>query len=145
MKKEAWVVVANGVTARFFKIEKGRTLIEMEALVHPEGRLYDHDLCGDKGGNSCPNKVNMQHGIPQQTSPKEVEAMSFAKKICERIGRCTVQGQLEKLYIAAAPSFLGLLRQAMDHQTVLLIQAQVNKDITHLKPDQIREYFPIGI
>jgi len=140
MKRESWVVVANQAIARFFKIEKGVRLVEEECLTHPEGRLHEGDLIADKPGTT-------HEGYPmgQPHSPKKIEATAFAKTIGQKIETLRTQNSLDRLYIAAAPSFLGLIRQHMSPQSSQLLHSEIDKDITNLKPEAIKEYFPIGL
>jgi len=145
MKKESWVVAANSVNARLFRLEKLK-LVEMDALVHPESRLHEKDLVADKPGLTFESfGPGARFPMGQQQSPKKTEAVIFAKQVGERLELARARGEIERLYIAASPSFLGLLRQELSDQTADLIESEVAKDITQLKPDEILKYFPIGL
>ncbi len=144
MKKQSWIVVANSTIARVFKLEKLK-LTELECLIHPESRLKQQDLVSDKAGRTNESMFPSRSAMEQENSPKKVEAILFAKQIAEHLDLARTRGQIEKIFLAATPSFLGLLRQEMTNLTVKLVEAEVDKDITHLKPDDIKNYFPIGL
>jgi len=140
MKKMWWVIVANQAIARFFKIEKGVRLIEEECLEHPEGRLHEGDLIADK-----PGKTHEGYPLDQAQNPKKIEANHFAKEICKKIETLRTQNQIERLYIAAAPSFLGMLRQNLSPHALSFLHSEIDKDITEKNPEEIKSYFPIGL
>ncbi len=74
--------------------------------------------------------------------PKRQEALVFAKELSEKLRSGRTQGKYNKLYIAAAPGFLGLLREKLDSHTSQLVAAEVNKDLTLLDPIDIRRHLP---
>lgn len=144
MKKESWVIVANSAHARIFRLEK-LALEEMDALIHPECRMHEKDLIADKPGATYEGMSQGRVSMEQQKSPKKHEASIFAKQIAEHLDLARSRGEIERVFLAASPSFLGLLRQEMNNLTAGLVAAEVDKDITHLKPNEIISYFPIGL
>ena len=144
MKKETWIVVGNNSQVRIFKLNN-LNLIEIEDFIHPEGRLHEKDLSADGPGMSNPKIGGGSYSMGQQNSPKKNEAMLFAKKVSDFLELARGKGRLERVFLAASPSFLGLLRREMTALMSQLIAAEVDKDITHLNPDDIRGYFPIGL
>jgi protein required for attachment to host cells len=143
MKKETWVVVANSTQARIFKLNN-LELIEIDAMIHPASRMHERDLIADRPGTAYAGVASGRYGLEQQ-SPKKNEAIIFSKQLIDRLDNARSTGQVERLFLAATPSFLGLLRQGMNQLTTNLIAAEVDKDITDLKPDEIISYFPIGL
>lgn len=146
MAKEKWIIAANSTIARLFKLE-GMELIEMPALVHPEGRLHGKDLVSDQQGEvygSGPYNVSRYAAEPK-TPPKKNEDQQFAKEVADHLELARAKGIIEKLYLAASPAFLGLVRQEFQKPLSDIIETSVSKDITHLDKKQIRTYFPIGL
>jgi protein required for attachment to host cells len=74
--------------------------------------------------------------------PKRQEAMAFAKALSERLRSGRNDGEFDKLYIVAAPTFLGLLRNKLDIHTAQMLVGEVNKDLTRLDPAKIRSHLP---
>jgi protein required for attachment to host cells len=50
--------------------------------------------------------------------------------------------QLEKLYIIAETSMLGLLRAELSDRCQKLVADEITKDVVGRTPDQIRDYLP---
>jgi protein required for attachment to host cells len=144
MKKETWVVVANSALARVFRLE-GHNLVEMETLVHPEARLSEKDLVTDKRGNAGEGRQGRRSDYSPPHSAKETSNGFFAKKISQHLENERLKGAFSKLYLAAGPDFLGCIRGELSPQIQQLVAAEIDKDITHLKLQEIKNHFPIGI
>lgn len=134
-----WILVADCSRARLFSVDKALSpLQEVQSFVHPEGRAKTQDLTSDRHGRSPGNGPNMDYDV----EPKRQQAMVFAKELSDHLKSCRNQGLFKKLYIAAAPSFLGVLRNKLDSQTAQLVVEEVNKDLTQLDPVEIRRHLP---
>lgn len=134
-----WVLIADSSRARLFSAQKTlEPLREIEAFVNPEGRAKTRDLVSDRQGRSSGNGPNMDYDV----APKQQLAIQFAKEISERLKSGRIGGLFRKLYIAAAPSFLGLLRDKLDAKTAELVVETLSKDLTRLEPRQIRRHLP---
>lgn len=141
MKKDTWVIVSNSSLARIFKVEKGQSLTEVETFIHPASRLRDADLVTDKPGRGEQSAYPSHFGIEPKTTPKEHEIESFAKELAVHLETARTQGLFDRLYLAANPSFLGLLRNEFTSSIQELIIKEVNKDITSLRLDEMGKYF----
>jgi protein required for attachment to host cells len=144
MHKETWIVVANSTLARIFRLE-GLKLVEMDTLIHPEGRMHEKDLVADKSGNTGDIFTSQRSSYSPPHSAKDVTNTNFAKKVAAHLEQGRNKGTLNRLFIAAGPGFLGTLRNELTTQTQSLIAAEVDKDITHLNPQEIKSHFPIGV
>lgn len=142
MNKDTWVVVANSTQARIFKAGTARNLKEVEALVHPESRLHEGDIIADKAGCSSDGVCDGRSAWEQETSPKRREMINFAKELTHHLEDARNHDEFGKLYIAASPAFLGQIRHEMSGPLTQYLAGEVDKDITHLQPKEIREYFP---
>jgi protein required for attachment to host cells len=142
MKKETWVVVANSAEARIFKVEKNALDHEMVAMVHPNSRLHDRDLTNARPGRAFDRVGAGRHSLEPQTQAKAHEFMLFAKDVAAYLDAACAAGKLGRFYLAANPSFLGLLRQSIGNETLKLLAGEVTKDLVQAEPADIREYFP---
>jgi protein required for attachment to host cells len=142
MKKETWLLVANSSLARIFKIENRNSLVELKVLEHPESRLHNRDLVSDKDGRGFESMGPTRHAIEPPTSPKHQEFETFAKELANYLEEARVKGEFDRLYLAASPTFLGLLRQTLIPSTAKLLDGELNKDVTHLKPQEIMSHLP---
>ncbi|KAF3362150.1 Host cell attachment-required protein [Chlamydiales bacterium STE3] len=144
MEREAWVVVADNAYARIFRLEKNRHLVEVETLVHPASRLREQDLVSDRPGRSFESSTVARRSVGTTNPPKKQEAINFSKIVANYLNEATNCNRCEKIYLAASPSFLGLLRQSLNKTTTQIIENEINKEITHLDPKEICAFFPFA-
>lgn len=142
MKKDTWLIVANSSLARIFKVEKKQLLKELKTLEHPESRLHNRDLVSDKPGRDFESIGPTRHTMEPPTSPKQQEFTLFAKQIAEYLEEARLKGEFDRLYLAASPVLLGLLRQTLNPSIVKLLNGEVDKDMTHFKPQEIVSHLP---
>jgi protein required for attachment to host cells len=138
-----WVIVADASRARVFSAEKSFSpLVEEEDFTHPEARLHEHDLQADRMGRAFDSGGDGRHAMGKETPPKKHEANRFARELCERLNVARAKGQFTKLYIIAAPSFLGALRGCMNAVTQKSIAGEIDKNLTTQDPEDIRRQLP---
>ena len=116
--------------------------MKSRCLEHPESRLYTHDLVSDKQGTDFESVGNARHRVQPHTTPKQLEFAIFAKQLAKRLEQALGNGDIGKLYIAASPTLLGLLRNSLHPNVTKLIGGEVDKDMTHMKPDEIATTLP---
>ena len=78
----------------------------------------------------------------QETGAKEEEAIRFASEVCNRLEEGRIKSQFDKLYIVAAPSFLGHIRK---HQTPALkkiIAGEISKNMSLKGAGEIKKCLP---
>lgn len=143
------IVVANSAVARFFTVESPTgELIELDEENNPEGRMHEEDLMDDRRGRlydrGSPGSEGLvsRSGVDETTDPKDVKVESFARELAEKLDKQRTQGKLERLYLAAAPSFLGELRKHMSDQLKPLIVEEIAKDFTGKNARELRKHFP---
>ncbi len=139
---KTWVVVADTSRARIFSAETPTSkLQETETMTHPAARLHPGDLVSDRPGRDR-NAVNGSHNLGQETTTKDEEAIRFATEVCGRLEQGRIKCQFDKLYIVAAPSFLGHIRK---HQTPALkkvIAGEISKNIALKEAEEIQKCLP---
>lgn len=140
--KATWVVIANKAEANIYKVEKNSIGPLVCKLEHPESRLLDHDLVTSGPGKSYESVGKGRHAVEPRVSPKKQEFSHFAKDLAHAIDAARARGEIERFYLVANPSFLGLVRQELGKQTLELLAGEVAKDLIHARTDEIRDYFP---
>jgi protein required for attachment to host cells len=136
-----WVVVADNSRARIFSAEKAASsLSEVRDLTNPEARLHEGDLVSDKGGRD--RGMAGAHGFGIEDEHKHEGYEKFALAVCTELESARVSGQLSKLYVVAAPSFLGLLRKHQSSALRQLVQGEVDKNLTTQDAKAIRGCLP---
>ena len=138
-----WIVVADSSRARIFATQGGGngTMTEIQTLAHPQARLHEGDLVSDKsGGDRKPGSTG--HDMGNEPEAKQEEAVRFATQVCHELESGRVSGRFEKLYIIAAPGFLGILRKHQSNPLQKLVAAEVSKNIATHDLEQIRKCLP---
>ncbi|MGD8560557.1 MAG: host attachment protein [Gammaproteobacteria bacterium] len=137
------VMVADACRARFFSAESPRgKLTEIDSMVHPESKLHPNEMASDKPGKTSNRGGQGVNSLDTEIDPKRQEAIRFAKDVTHKLNSVRQEGRYNKVYIVAAPLFLGMLRSSINGDTKRAIKDEINKDLTALPVDQIRAHLP---
>jgi protein required for attachment to host cells len=137
-----WVLAADNSRARFFTADKARSsLTEIQDLVDPQARLHEGDLVTDRDGSDR-RAGTPSHGVSSDSSAKDGAAERFAQQVCASLENARVGGAFNKLYIVAAPAFLGLLRKHQSASLRALIAAEIDKNLAAQDGAAIRGHLP---
>jgi len=137
-----WVLVADNSRARFFAAEKAASpLIEVRDLAFPEARLHEGDLVTDKAGRDR-NPGGNTHGFGGESEHKHDGAERFAVQVCSELEAARTSGTFNKLYVVAAPAFLGLLRKHQSAPLRHLIAGEIDKNLSTRDGAEIRKHLP---
>ncbi|MHA6205461.1 host attachment protein [Dyella soli] len=143
MKKTVWIVVANRAVARLFRTNQPMgPLEEMDAFIHPEGRLQEHELVSDRAGRGFERMG--QGGFAEDTDTTAIahETANFALALTRFLQKGRTDGRFDVLVLIAAPAFLGSLRERMDGPTRERVMLEVDKNLVHLDAATLRGYLP---
>lgn len=143
---KTWVLVADHARARLFtaQVPEG-PLQEVENLVDEQARLHDSDIVADAKGCLVGGRRSAHgggHAAGDEHAAKRQVGEEFAKRISERLHQAHTLNAMARLYLAAEPGFLGLLRQQLDPATRHLVTAEIHRRLTDLTAAQIREQLP---
>lgn len=137
-----WILVADNSRARIFVADKSAgPLNEIRTLAYPEARLHEGDLVTDKGGRDRSPGI-ASHGFSSEDAHKQENAERFAAQVCSELESARTAGALRKLYVVAAPSFLGLLRRHQSSPLRQLIAGEIDKNVSTQDPAAIRKCLP---
>ena len=137
-----WVLVADNSRARFFAAERAASpLQEVRDLLYPEARLREGDLVTDKPGSDR-NPGAGTHGFGTEASHKQDGADRFALEVCSQLEAARNGGAFRKLYVIAAPQFLGLLRKHQSPPLRQMVAGEVDKNLTTQDSGTIRKHLP---
>ena len=140
---KTWVVAADSGRARIFEsLHQQAPMVEIDALLHPEARLHDRDMASDAPDMSFDSHGQGRHGMGHKVDPKQQEALRFAKQVSDALHAGRTERRFDRLYLVAAPAFLGLLRDSLDDATRALIAGEVDKNIAAHSPEDIRQHLP---
>jgi protein required for attachment to host cells len=135
-----WILVANAGEARLFANHgpnKGLTLLKQ--LDHPASREKASELVSDRPGHN--QGAGNGHGsfIPP-TDPKQREAELFAQELAKELEQGRTSNSFDRIVLAAAPSFLGLLNGALSGQVKNLVSDTLQKDYTKASEKELAGY-----
>lgn len=138
-----WVVAADSSRARILACETRKGVLEeVQALVRPESRLHGQELQTDGPGRTFDSGGQGRHAMEPKVDAKHQEAIRFAKDVCDTLSAAHGQGRFSKLYIVAAPAFLGLLRDGLHGPVHQAIAGEVAKNMASHGLDEIRGHLP---
>ncbi|MCB1785034.1 MAG: host attachment protein [Chromatiaceae bacterium] len=137
-----WVVVADASRARIFTASKPADgLTEVETLSNPEGRLHEGDLVSDRGGRISAGE-GARHGYGAGSSAKDETINRFAATVCKHLERGRNSRAFGKLYVVAAPQFLGMMRKHQSDPLRGLISDEIATELTTQSAERIRAQLP---
>lgn len=138
--KPIWILVADSSTARLFTTEHSASdLIEINTLNHSEASLNEQELVTDSAGKG---RHVGQHAYDPAVSAKEQGTIDFAKQVVKHLCDELNQNKFERLFIVAAPAFLGSLRSALTSRMEKHVAFSLGKNIVTLTPEEIRGHLP---
>lgn len=125
-----WVVVADKCKAKIYQSLKFPKIEEIANLVHPESGILNQDLVSSKPGHSSNRGGCTGVSYQPEHEPKQNEAAKFARHLGNYLSSANQKGDFNRLYIFAAPTFLGLLRDHITPETHKSVVAEVSKELT---------------
>lgn len=137
------VIVADASRARILSTrDTPGQLSELEDLVHPESRLREQDLVTDGSGSGSDSGGHGKHSMGHEKAARDREAELFAKELCEQLDRLHRREKIHRIYLVAAPAFLGLLRARLSKQCASLVAGEVSKNLVTHSLQDIRAHLP---
>lgn len=141
--RKVWIVVANSSQSKVYRAENAQHLVEHVIFFSEESHLFVHELVSDKEGRETNSMGSWGADSYEPKTPvKRKEANFFAETIAHFLEKGCNSGECERIYMIAKAPFLGYLRDALTPHVAKLVHAEINKDLTQLRPEAIREYLP---
>ncbi|MCC5832430.1 MAG: host attachment protein [Chlamydiales bacterium] len=140
--RKVWIVVANGSQSMIYKAESAQKLIQLKSFNHQESHLSRRELNSDRPGRQTQRMGYGTDTMEEKTPPKVKEANQFAQEIADYLEEGFNSGEFERIYLIVKPPFLGHIRQNLHPNVSKLVESEVHKDLTQMRPEQIREYLP---
>ena len=139
----SWVLAADSSYAKILQADNRATpLVLVEELEHPEARLKNGEFYSDDAGRSFDSKGRGRHAMEPEVDAKSEEARHFARALCEKLRQAAQEGRYDKLYVIAAPAFLGILRDCQDENLKSRVAGEIPKDVARQTPEEIRSKLP---
>ncbi len=144
MKQNAWVVVADSDRARILKVQKPGTLIQIDCLYDPMGRMKEHDLTSDRSGRRSSAR-SPTHMMEPSTYPHQKELIAFAKRLALYLEKAHQDRDYDSLYLVAQPRLLGLLRQTLSPLILNVIAGECHKNLVPEPLEAIWDQLPVVV
>jgi protein required for attachment to host cells len=131
MNNNTWILIADGAKAMVYQYNGPNnklSLVEGGELNHVNE--LSQDLVTTKRGRMHDNGQGQRSALERHTDPHEHEKYVFAKEITAFLKE--KENALDRLIIAAAPKFLGDLRQLLSDNIKNKISAELDKDLTNV-------------
>jgi len=139
----SWVLAADSSYAKILRADnRVGPLVPIEELEHPESRMKDTELYADEPGRAFDSAGQGRHAMENEVDAKKEESIRFAKSLCEKLRQAANDKSFDKLYILAAPAFLGELRECLDDNVKSLVAGEIAKDVVKQTPEEIRKKLP---
>ncbi len=137
------IVVADGSRARILSAQSGSGPLQDERdYIHSESRLREQDLVAGETGSGNDSGGYGKHSMGHEKATHQRQAEIFAHELCGEIEKVRQSSDLRKIYLVAAPKFLGLLRNNLSKQCTDLLFVEVNKDLVNHSIEDIRSHLP---
>lgn len=137
-----WVAACDSSRMRIFEAARPRDgLTEIDDLIHAASRQKERELVSDRPGTGSGGQGG-NHGLGDHNSQHHEEALIFAREVGDYLNRAAQNGKLDKLYLLAAPAFLGHVRKQLNGVARKLIAQEIDANLTKETPDRIRKHLP---
>lgn len=137
---ETLVLVADRAQARFFAAEWPRLdpFQEVETLIHPAGRMREHDTVSDG-----PGRFRTPGGSPTAaeatTDFRHISAAEFARLLIDRVEGARNRNEFGRWLLVAPALLLGEIRKAMPEPLARLLACELEQELVYERPEAIRE------
>jgi protein required for attachment to host cells len=120
---KAYIVVADGTGARFFRIRghESKTDLIAEGVLHPTHL----DSEGPSGKS------------PPERSGHEADEATFAKQLAHELYRRAHNGEFASLIVVADPQTLGQMRPLLHKEVVSRVRREIAKTLTKASHEDI--------
>src|SRR5688572_23204046 len=140
-----WIITADASRARFLQVAgRDNALTEVEDLLNPEGRLHNREINSDAAGRFRGNDRPGGHASDDENRTVDHYSELFAKRIGAFLDKARVEHRYDKLYLVAAPKFLGMLRKELGKETEKLVVDELDKDLSWFNARDIERYLGSG-
>jgi len=137
------IVVADSSKARILSAESGDgPLIDSSDYIHTESRLREQDLVADGSGSGNDSGGYGKHSMGHEKAAHQQQVEIFANELCSEIDKLRANSDLRRIYLVAAPKFLGLLRSSLNKQCTELLVGEVSKSLVNHSIEDIRSHLP---
>jgi len=138
-----YVIVANASQARILSAKNNTmSLTEISNLIHSASRLREQELVTNRPGSGNNPGGYRGHSMGHEQDAHQRQGALFAHQLSDEIDKLVQGNKPCKIYLIAAPAFLGQLRAALSKPTVSLVVHEITKDLVTHSVEDIRSHLP---
>jgi len=136
-----WVLVADKSSAKLYtgRSRVGELTLE-KCWEHAASRSHEQELTSDLPGRAFDSTGANRHAMEQPVDPKDHEAIIFAQELSSEMEKGRVENLFSRLYLMAAPQFLGMLRKQLSTEVQKMVAGEVDKNLTQESEERIRTF-----
>jgi protein required for attachment to host cells len=136
-----WILAADRSKARILEMRNRQDApVEIADFVNPAGRAHERDINTDASGRFYGKGERVQgHSTSTEVSAAQHEAERCAEQLREYLYHAHAEHRFDKLWIVAAPAFLGVLRDKFPKPLHAITELEVAKDVPMRTPEEIRD------
>lgn len=138
MDKNDWMMIASSKEMKLYSFSEQERQIKktpplaLHAAIYPIEEEQQHPSARDGVGRAA-----------EVVSHKRInDEKRFAKEVSSFLTKGYQKKEFFHLYIAASPSFLGLLRQELPKEILGCISEEIHKDLTKETLSELWKHFP---
>jgi protein required for attachment to host cells len=137
-----WILLADGAQAKVFEHSgPGTGLTPLRDLLFDEEPLQAREIMADKQGRSFSSVGHGRSAMEYSSDPVQVRETRFVKAVTGVLERRFQESAFNRLIIAAAPTALGDIREALSDKLRAAVVAEMPKDLTNLPTPQLEKHF----
>lgn len=141
-----WIVLADEGRARILELRKpGADLEEVEELSDAAAHAHNADLRRDAYGRRAAAGTGVAGNKTESAGEEKLDHQSdlFARRVSDFLTSALRRQRYEQLRIAAAPRFLGRLRQHLSDEVRRVVIDEIDKDLLQLDRQALTlRFFP---
>ena len=136
-----WIVIADGARARIALHEKaGAGITQIDGLDFRVPHPADTDIVADRPGRTFDSHGPGRHAMEPPTDPHRKNKADFARMIADFLAEKLQEDAYDRLVIIAPATTLGDLRTALDDKVATRVLAELPKDLTQVRNDQLADH-----
>ncbi len=134
------VVIADAGRARIFSTKRlGAALEPLSDMSNPQSKVLEQQLISDRHGHgNSPSGTG--HSVSDRGELKDQESHHFAHGVARQLQENHRDNHFDRLYLVAAPRFLGHLRQELSPELQGLVQGEFAKDLSLMSEADIQRH-----
>ncbi len=124
------IVVADSGKARILRAED-----RLSPLQEIKDLVSDGVGAGNGGGSGS-------HSMGHEKGAHQHQAELFARELCQDLEQTVQSDHIHRIYVMAAPRFLGLIRANLGKTCAGMVAAELDKNLVNQSIDAIRSHLP---